>query len=130
MQLEERAEPFNSTPWRLSAGLGAESTTWAPDSVQSRPPWQSTLPRIFNLVFVTSYVADSVDIVCFRNWLLNSSHHCHVILCESKSSAVSKWLTACTSGGRDEQELAFLDAWTVSFITLRDFVVTKITKSR
>ena len=46
-QLEERAEPFNSTPWRLSAGLGAE---------------QSTLPRIFNLVFVTSYVADSVDI--------------------------------------------------------------------
>ena len=119
MELEERAEPWD-----------AESTTWALDSVQSRPPWRSTLSRIFNLVFVTSYVADSVDIVSFKKWLLGSLLHCIVILCESSESEVAEWLMACRHGGSDEQELAFLDAWTVSFITLRDFVVTKITKSR
>ena len=113
VQLEERAEPWD-----------AESTTWALDSVQSRPPF-STLSRIFNLVFVTSYVADSVDIVCFRKWLLGSSHHCIVILCESRESEVAEWLMACRQGGSDEQEVAFLQQRKVTVVTTRDFVVTK-----
>ena len=125
VQLEERAEPLDLVPSRLSDAFGAESTTWAPHSVQSRPPWQSTLRRISNLMFVTSYVAESADIACFTTWLGQMGHHCNVILCQSKQSAVAEWLMQCTHGGWTEEQEEFLRLRRVVLVTARVYIVLK-----
>ena len=108
VELEERAEPLASVPWRLSNGFSAESTTWALDSVRSRPPWQSSLRRVNNLMFLTSYVAESADLACFTKWLGEMGHHCNVILCQSKKSAVAGWLMQCSNRGCTEEQEKFL----------------------
>ena len=118
-QLEQRAEPLDWVPCGPS---GAESTTWAPPQSRSEC-WQSTLRRIWNLMFATSYVADLADIACFTNWLVKTPHHCHVILCQSTHSAVAEWLMQCTreASGREQQEL--LRQKQVVFVTPRVFIV-------
>ena len=110
-QREERADAF-----------GAESTTYRPHWVQSQPPWQSTLRRISNLMFVTSYVAESADIACFTKWLGKTGHHCNVILCESSHSAVAEWLMQRTHGGFTEQE-ELLRSRRIVFVTARIYIV-------
>ena len=122
VQLEERAEPLDLVPSRLSDAFGAESTTWAPHSVQSRPPWQSTLRRISNLMFVTSYVAESADIACFTKWLGKEGYHCNVILCQSSNSAVAEWLMQRSHGGSTEQE-ELLRFRRIVFVTARVYIV-------
>ena len=94
-QLEERAEPLHSVPWRPLVGFGAESTTWAPPQSRSEC-WQPMHYRISNLVFGTSYVGDVADMGSFKDWLIKTPHHCHVILCQSIYSAVAEWLNECS----------------------------------
>ena len=122
VQSEERAEPLDCVSWRRSDAFGAESTTRAPDSVQSRPLWQSTLRRISNLMFVTSYVAESADIASFTKWLGKMGYHCNVILCQSSTSAVAEWLMQCTHQGSTEQK-EFLRLRRVVFVTARVYIV-------